>query len=327
MMKPVSSSDPSLWLDAYLLQALLATGSGELVSGAPSQLTSPEDVLSLQSALPPELQDWLERRLQSGLFPAGTGASEMLQLLIEYLQNGGGATSRDRGYMGGGGGAPQRVSWGNGGNVSSASPTTERTPVRTVNASLPPGQNLEGLRIQVIGDSLSVGAQSKIQGALNSAGAANVSVDAQSGRSISANGAGNSLSPRQIRQRAEASGANVVVVELGSNHADYARFIPETMNELSRIQPPPLVVWVNTQTQRPQSSAYGQQYFDQNAEINRIIAGEAATRPNVVVADWASIAGGAGINGGDGLHLTAAGNDAMANLVLQTIAQSRASSR
>jgi hypothetical protein len=335
MVRPVSYSDP------YLLLQLLSQPEESLEASNSSELGALEDSLQLERSPATQLKQWLDQQL-ANTTPGQMNIGELLQLLIEYLQNGG---SRDQGSMNRGGnsgfsGSPRRVSWGNnnsggggssgstgssGSNGSTRAPGTNtmNTPATTATPNLPPGQNLEGLKIQVLGDSLSVGAQSKMESALSGAGAAGVGVDAQSGRSISANGGGNSLSPAQIRERAEASGANVVVVELGSNHADYARFIPETMNELSKIQPPPLVVWVNTQTQRPANSQYGQQYYDQNASINEIIAREAANRPNVVIADWSAIAGGPGINGGDGLHLTQQGNDAMANLILQTIADAR----
>jgi hypothetical protein len=183
----------------------------------------------------------------------------------------------------------------------------------------PGAPGVAGQRVLVLGDSLMVGARDATTRALEGAGAAGVTVDAQVGRAMNASGAGKHLSPAEIRQQVEASGATRVVIELGSNHADYARFVPETMNELAKLVPPPEVVWVNTQTQRPQGSAYPQSYYDQNARINEVLAREAARHPNLRIADWSSIAGRPGINAGDGLHLTAAGSRELAALILATL--------
>lgn len=282
------------------------------------------------------------------------GAADLLALLIEYLtsalaqrERAGQPAPRAPGNLGqapwrtapaptswpsgggsssggtSGGNAPTGSAAGSGATSGGTGGTSGAVPTAGGPSGLPPGQGLEGLRIQVIGDSLMVGAGGSTRGALEGAGAESVSVDAEVGRAITGSGDGKHMSPAEIRQTAEASGANVVVLELGSNHADYARFIPETMNELSKLQPPPTVVWVNTQTQRPAGAAYDASYYAQNAEINRVLAEEAARRPNLIVADWSQIAGGPGINAGDGLHLTAAGNDAMAKLILETIAGAR----
>ena len=294
------------------------------------------DNAEIAKFLPPELMEFLEAQMaQMGL---GFSSADLVAMLIDYLTtkeseqrtrpqsfnsfrpsgNSGTPSIRSVGnsWSGGGGGG------GGGGGSSSSGSTGTSTPV-TTRAQLPPGENLNGLKIQIIGDSLMEGAKGKTADALRGNGAASVDVDSSVGRSITSSGAGNNMSPAEIRQKVEQSGANVVVLELGTNPSDYARQIPETMNELSKIQPPPLVVWVNTQSQSSGHGSYGQDYFNGNAATNQILAEEAKKRPNMVIADWSSIGGGSGINAGDGLHLTDAGSQAMADLILQTIAGAR----
>ncbi len=275
--------------------------------------------------------EWLQQQLQQDPaqpFQALTAAA-LIGLLIDYLANDmhqrDNAQPRHVGQL-----PPQRfsggatpTSWGSGGAPSGGSGPAPSAPTAAPAANLPPGEGLQGLDVQVIGDSLMVGAKGDTEAALRGAGADSVSIDAAGGRAINGSGSGHHVSPAEIRAMAEASGADVLVLELGSNHNDYERFVPETMDALATLNPPPTVVWVNTQTQRPGNSSYGQSYYDGNAAINDVIAREAAARPNMFVADWSSIAGGPGINGGDGLHLSGAGNDAMARLILDTIVAAR----
>lgn len=304
----------------------------DIAAPAASPFESP-DQATIGAAPNPEILAWLEQQLASDpaqAFQALTAAA-LIGLLIDYLASdmhrqdatpprhvgqlpnrsfsGGTPTSWSSGTPSGGGG----------GGPSAAPAAAPAAPA----ANLPPGEGLEGLNVQVIGDSLMVGAQGDTEAALRGAGAESVSIDAAGGRAINASGSDHHVSPAEIRAMAEASGADVLVLELGSNHNDYERFVPETMDALATLNPPPTVVWVNTQTQRPGNASYGQSYYDGNAAINDVIAREAAARPNMFVADWSAIAGGPGINGGDGLHLSGAGNDAMARLILDTIVAAR----
>lgn len=294
------------------------------------------DSAETSQGVPPELMAFMQAQLEQQQL-GDLSAADMMAMLIDYLINHRPEETRspprDLGRLRPSGSRAPVIrgsgpSWtGNpGGSFSSGSspaPASTGSPAVTATPELPPGEGLDGLKIKVIGDSLMEGAQGSTRDALTRAGAGSVDIDASGGRAINGSGAGHHMSPTEIRQEVEASGANVVVLELGSNHSNYAQLVPETMNELSKIEPPPQVVWVNTQTQRPSVSSYGQDYFDQNAAINQVLAAEAAKRPNMVIADWSQIAGQPGINAGDGLHLTSRGNDQMAKLILDSIASLR----
>ncbi|MEQ9499135.1 MAG: hypothetical protein RIT81_19795 [Deltaproteobacteria bacterium] len=288
------------------------------------QLFAPEDQATIGAAPDDDIQAWLQQQQDPMQLFEALATAALVSLLIDYLSNDmhqQDAAPRQAGQLPGASFAngPQPTSWGSGG---APAPTTAPSAAPITASNLPPGQGLENLDVHVIGDSLMVGARGQTEAALRGAGAADVTIDAAGGRAINGSGAGHHVSPAEIRQMAEQSGADVLVLELGSNHNDYARFVPETMDQLATLNPPPTVVWVNTQTQRPNGASYGQSYYDGNAAINDVIAQQAARRPNMFVADWSQIAG-ANTDGGDGLHLSGAGNDAMAQLIRDTIAAAR----
>lgn len=307
---PSASTGSAPLLERYLslLAQAEATARGGFVPPPPGFA----DGLERLANPSPELQAWIQGQVAS---PAqGLDPFALLGLLFEQLSRAlipaqGGLC---QGPLGGGDnwGQVRRSSWGEP-NAPAAAPA----------AAMPAANQgrLDGMRVQVFGDSLMVGAQNATRQALLGAGASQVAIDAIGGRALSRSGAGKNLSPNEIRQQVQASGANVVVLELGSNHADYARLVPETMQALSTLRPPPKVVWVNTQTQKPAKSAYGDRYFQENARINQVIQEAAARYPNLEVADWSALAGRPGINGGDGLHLTGRGNEAMAQLILEAL--------
>lgn len=307
---PPASTGSAPLLERYL--ALLAQAEATALGGFVPPPPGFKDGLERLAAPSPELRAWIQQQVPA---PAlGLDPLALLGLLFDQLSRAlipaNGVSCP--GQLGGGDGWGQvrRSSWG--GPSSPAATPPAATP--TANQG-----RLDGMRIQVFGDSLMVGAQGATRQALLGAGASQVAIDAIGGRALSQSGAGKNLSPNEIRQQVQASGANVVVLELGSNHADYARLVPETMQALSTLRPPPKVVWVNTQTQKPAKSAYGDRYFQENARINQVIQEAAGRYPNLEVADWSALAGRPGINGGDGLHLTGRGNEAMAQLILETL--------
>lgn len=180
------------------------------------------------------------------------------------------------------------------------------------------GAGLSGRRVLVLGDSLMVGAQGALRSRLQAAGA-HVEVDAASGRRLDAQGPGHHLSPQEIAARARASGANIVVLELGTNPGAYERLVPETMAALAGLRPAPRVVWVDTQARSSGKGSYGSDYFAGNARTNEAIARTAARYPNMTVAKWSAVAGHGSLHAGDGLHLSAAGNSALVDVIARTL--------
>ena len=100
-------------------------------------------------------------------------------------------------------------------------------------------------------------------------------------------------------------GYDTVVVELGYNdawHPDYRNRIRAILDELSTRR---LVVLVTMAEVQP--------YY---VTGNQILREEAAGRSNVRIADWAAVVrGSSGLTASDGIHLTAAGNERLAQLV------------
>lgn len=109
--------------------------------------------------------------------------------------------------------------------------------------------------------------------------------------------------------RALVPGYEFVVVELGYNdawHSAYRTRIRAILDELSGRQ---RVVLVNM--------AEVQSYY---VTGNQILREEAAGRDNVRIADWASVvATTSGLTASDGIHLTTAGNNRMAQLIFDTV--------
>lgn len=308
MTRPIGAPPPfgfGLWPNGW--PGSVNDGAAPPGYMAPPALPWAQDTLGSGGAFDPMFLEWM--RGQLGPTAPVLDPAVLFGLLAEQLAAlwgaGGSSSPRCLGTMGTGASANATPS---GGATSSATTTPAAPPV-----------GIAGRRVQVFGDSLMVGAQGATREALLGAGAAQVSIDAIGGRALSKSGQGKHLSPEEIRRQVLASGAEVVVLELGSNHADYGRLIPATMEALSTLRPPPQVVWVNTQTRRPGRSSYGDAYYRENGQINAIIAQAAARYPNLRVADWANVAGGPGINGADGLHLTAKGNQAMAQVILQSL--------
>ncbi|MBK6685461.1 MAG: hypothetical protein IPG45_13400 [Deltaproteobacteria bacterium] len=307
---PSAPSGSAPLLERYL--SLIAQAEASALRGFAPPPPGIADGLDRLANPSPELQAWIQGQLPAPSL--GLDPLTLLGLLFEQLSRAMSPTpgALCQGQLGGGDtwGQVRRSSWG-----------ATNPPTATPSAATPSANQgrLDGMRVQVFGDSLMVGAQTATRRALLDAGASQVAIDAIGGRALSQSGSGKNLSPNEIRQQVQASGANVVVLELGSNHADYARLVPETMQALSTLRPPPKVVWVNTQTQKPAKSAYGDRYFQENARINQVIQEAAARYPNLEVADWSALAGRPGINGGDGLHLTGRGNEVMAQLILESL--------
>lgn len=187
-------------------------------------------------------------------------------------------------------------------------PTTTTTEAPTTTTP-PPGPPAPGLAARppplgpgaatvfVLGDSVILGAQSTVPPALVGW---SVTFDAKESRSIFAG--------QSLLQGPEAQAARVVVIHLCTNWGNPSGFGDQLDRALASIPNAQRVVLVTCTEWHPATPAA-------NADIRA-----AATRyPSVVVADWAAISGTAGYTYSDGLHLKAAGAQAMADLVAAAV--------
>jgi lysophospholipase L1-like esterase len=155
-------------------------------------------------------------------------------------------------------------------------------------------------RVFVLGDSVILGAQAQIEATLGAAGW-EVLFDATVGRSTRGG------LEEILRRRTEVGGT--VVVMLGHNDgADPQIFGPDADALLSELSDVPSVVWLTIHEVK-----------DYYAQANHLLAVVAAGRANVQLVDWDAVADTPGVTNPDGLHLTATGSQAMADLVLAAI--------
>lgn len=150
-------------------------------------------------------------------------------------------------------------------------------------------------RLFVIGDSVMVGAQGTI---VSSLPGWQVTVEAQVGLSL--------LGAASIVRARRAEIGEIAVIELGANDgldpAVFRQRVDAMMDALAGV---PLVIWIN------QASFEG----GRNA-LNAALAAAAAAYPNLEVVDWSSmVAARPDFVGGDGLHLSSAGRQAMAGAI------------
>jgi len=151
----------------------------------------------------------------------------------------------------------------------------------------------------VIGDSVMLGARDALVAELSGW---SVTVWAQEGLST--------LGAASIVTASRAAIGDVVVVALGNNDAgNPATFGQRIDSIMQAIGPVPRVIWVNLRTFASWVPAMNQQLVLAQSRW-----------PNLVIADWNSVATpNPGYVYGDGLHLTPAGQTAMAQLVGQQV--------
>ena len=154
-------------------------------------------------------------------------------------------------------------------------------------------------RVLMVGDSVTVGAASATQQRLNDRGW-DATIDGRVGRTTD---------EALAVIRARRGDNNIFVVESGYNDAGdpnlYRQRMTAILDELANAD---LVVVVNLNESR-------WYYTSANATIRDL----AASRPNVRIADWnAKVRATGGLVQSDGIHLTTAGANAMADLVGET---------
>lgn len=176
--------------------------------------------------------------------------------------------------------------------------------------------------IWFVGDSILVGTEPYVRELLGSA------------HSLTFRGkVGDSIPARfPYLQEAASAGADALVIQLGINDVGGGCPVSEStirsriagaMDAVSSI---PCVVWANYQTNFP-STTYYPALLCSAPVLNRLLAEEAASRPWIKLVDFRAIIDpqyGA-FNGGDGLHLNAAGSRALAEAYQQGLAQCHAS--
>jgi lysophospholipase L1-like esterase len=157
----------------------------------------------------------------------------------------------------------------------------------------------DGLRISVYGDSVLLGASEEITGAL---AGNDVSVDAHENVSL--------LGTLPTLDAARPTIGDVVVLDLGYNDGAELTAWRERLDRAAAIlDGVPKVIWL---TQR--------EFADGRAEMNNELRAVAQLHPNIEVADWNGlVASNADLVYGDGIHLTPAGQAAMADLVKSRI--------
>jgi lysophospholipase L1-like esterase len=151
----------------------------------------------------------------------------------------------------------------------------------------------------VIGDSVMVGAQGAIVAGLPGW---QVTVEAQLGLSL--------LGSASIVRARRAEIGDVAVIELGANDGlDVGVFRQRVDAMMDALAGVPLVIWLNQASFEAGRSAL-------NAELSAAVG----AYPNLDVVDWSSmVAAHPDFVGGDGLHLSAAGQEAMRAVVVQRL--------
>jgi hypothetical protein len=157
----------------------------------------------------------------------------------------------------------------------------------------------QALRISVYGDSVLLGASEEITAAL---GGDDVSVDANENVSL--------LGMLTTLDAARPTIGDVVVLDLGYNDGTELTAWRDRLDRAAAIlDGVPKVIWL---TQR--------EFADGRAEMNNELRAVAQLHPNIEVVDWnALVASNADLVYGDGIHLTPAGQAAMADLVRSRI--------
>lgn len=170
--------------------------------------------------------------------------------------------------------------------------TTTAPPAQFAGSPLPPG----GSTIYILGDSVTLGAQSTVPPAL---AGWQLTFDAKESRRIDQ---GTSI----VQARGGAMG-RVLVVHLCTNWGggDYAAAAGKLLGSLNGVE---RVVWV---TCTPWLPAVG--------VADDAIRSLPSTYPNVVVADWAAVSGTPGYTYADGLHLKPAGAAGLAQLIAAAV--------
>ena len=162
-----------------------------------------------------------------------------------------------------------------------------------------PAARADSLRISVFGDSVLLGAAGAIQSTL---AGNNVTVDAHENLSL--------LGALGTLQAARPDIGDVVVLDLGYNDGPdpgvWRNRVDQAMAILAGV---PKVIWLNQAN-----------FADGRARDERAARGAAQQYPNLEVADWSAVvAAHPDSVYTDGMHLTAAGQAAMADLVRQRV--------
>lgn len=175
--------------------------------------------------------------------------------------------------------------------------------------------------VAIVGDSITEGSVEALTTALKEAGVEDLRIEGQRSRRIEVgNGKGDApLSgvATLYGMLAEGLTPDAWVIELGTNDVgsyktpeDYGALIDLILDML----PGKRLVWVNT---------YREQYLDDTAVFNSVLAQRLQDRGNAVVADWYSVASAPGqsVLRSDHLHPNDNGQAALSLLVVQALQQ------
>ncbi len=154
------------------------------------------------------------------------------------------------------------------------------------------------LRIEVVGDSLAASTIDELRSRFDGAA---IGADTEPGRSLRG-----SLSALTA---AGAAAPDIAVVVLGTNDWNGPDDYPEQLDGAAvRLDGAQCVVWVDTQ-----------EFRDGLVSVNEDIAA-AAVRHDWLVARWSALAGPSELHTSDGYHLSPAGQELLADLVVATAA-------
>ena len=167
-----------------------------------------------------------------------------------------------------------------------------------VNAQV--GANVPGNRVILIGDSVMASTSQRYGGEMCAALVPlgwQTEVDAETGRFIDFGD--------QVLDSRLAAGWDASVVLLGNNYGDnqdvYRKYLDAMV---ARLSPQPVVLLTVTE------------FKPSRTQVNAVILEMAAKYPNVVILDWAAVTGAdRSLMGDDGLHLTQAGRESLAEQV------------
>jgi MYXO-CTERM domain-containing protein len=162
-------------------------------------------------------------------------------------------------------------------------------------------------RISVFGDSVLLGAREQI---ISQLAPLEVSVDAHENLSL--------LGAIGVLQAAQPDLGDVVVLDLGYNDGtDLTAFRQRIDGAMSALGQVPRVIWLNQRV-----------FADGRSAMNAELTEAAGRYPNLDVADWNSkVSAEPGLVYSDGIHLTPAGQVAMAALVRERVDAYTASKR
>ena len=164
------------------------------------------------------------------------------------------------------------------------------------NSAVAETADFTGLRIEIVGDSLAASTANELRARFDGA---QLGFDTEPGRSLRGGAA--------ALRAAGAVSPDLAVVVLGTNDWNGPEDYPEQLDDAAeRLAGAACVVWADAQ-----------EFRDGLVSVNEDIR-DAAERHGWLVAPWSALAGPSELHTSDGYHLSAAGQELLADLIVAT---------